>query len=274
MIRQRDDFMQKQTLHSIQKLKTTKEPITVLTVYDSSFSKLVSELGVEIMLVGDSLGMVMQGHHTTVPVTMENMIYHTLCVANGNKGSWLISDLPYMSYSSKKQTFTNAALLMQAGANMVKLEGGEWICSSIKKLVKRGIPVCGHLGLTPQSVDALGGYKVQGREKSDAEKIINDSIAIEKAGAQMLVLECVPYELAKEITQQLSIPTIGIGAGNQTDGQVLVLQDMLGLNSDFRPKFAKNFFEGEAVSSVSDAINAYITEVKNRSFPAEQHSFK
>jgi len=266
--------MQKQTLHSIQKLKQTGEPITVLTAYDSSFSKLISELGVEIILVGDSLGMVMQGHQSTVPVTMENMIYHTQCVASCNKGSWLISDLPYMSYATDEQTLTNAALLMQAGANMIKLEGGEWACSSIKKLVERGVPVCGHLGLTPQSVDALGGYKVQGREKSNAEKIISDSLAIEKTGAQMLVLECIPSDLAKEISRKLSIPTIGIGAGNDTDGQVLVLQDMLGLNNDFKPKFVKNFFENDAVNSVSDAINAYITEVKDRSFPTEQHSFK
>ena len=266
--------MQKQTLHSIQKLKQAGEPITVLTAYDSSFSKLISELGVEIILVGDSLGMVMQGHHSTVPVTMENMIYHTQCVAKSNTSSWLIADLPYMSYATKEQTLANAALLMQAGANMVKLEGGEWTCSSIKKLVERGVPVCAHLGLTPQSVDALGGYKVQGREKNNAEKIISDSLAIEKAGAQMLVLECIPSELAKEITEKLSIPTIGIGAGNQTDGQVLVLQDMLGFNSDFRPKFAKNFFENESVSSVSDAITSYVAEVKDRSFPTEQHSFK
>ena len=157
---------------------------------------------------------------------------------------------------------------------MVKVEGGEWLCGSVKKLTERGIPVCAHLGLTPQSVDALGGFKVQGRNESNAKQIIKDALAIEKAGAQLLVLECVPSELAKEITQKLKIPTIGIGAGNQTDGQVLVLQDMLGLNHDFRPKFVKNFFEGDDVNSIGDAISAYVKEVKARSFPADSHSFK
>jgi 3-methyl-2-oxobutanoate hydroxymethyltransferase len=265
--------MKKQTLHSIQKLKDNSEPITVLTAYDSSFAKLVSELGVEIILVGDSLGMVIQGHQSTVPVSMQNMIYHTQCVATANQGSWLIADMPYMAYATESQTLANAAQLMQAGANMVKVEGGEWLCSSIQKLTERGIPVCAHLGLTPQSVDALGGFKVQGRDEANAKQIIQDALAIEKAGAKLLVLECVPNALASQITQQLKIPTIGIGAGNQTDGQVLVLQDMLGINNDFRPKFVKNFFEYENVSSINDAITTYIFAVKNRSFPDEEHSF-
>ena len=266
--------MKKQTLHSIQKLKESGEPITVLTAYDSSFAKLISESGIEIILVGDSLGMVMQGRQSTVPVTMDDMIYHTRCVASTNQGSLLIGDMPYMSYASETQALQNAASLMQAGANMVKVEGGQWLCSSIKKLTERGIPVCAHLGLTPQSVDALGGFKVQGRDESNAKQIIKDALAIEKAGASLLVLECVPSDLATRITEQLHIPTIGIGAGNQTDGQVLVLQDMLGINSDFKPKFVKNFFEYDQVNSIDEAIATYISTVKDRSFPDDEHSFK
>lgn len=266
--------MKKHTLDSIQKLKEDGQAITVLTAYDSSFAKLLSERGIDILLVGDSLGMVMQGHQSTVPVSMNNMVYHTQCVAKTNQSPLLISDLPYMSYASKKQALTNSALLMQAGANMVKLEGGEWLCPTIKKLVERGIPVCGHLGLTPQSVDALSGYKVQGRDSESANQILQDAMSIEEAGAKLLVLECVPSLLAAEISAQLTIPTIGIGAGNQTDGQVLVLQDMLGLNNDFRPKFVRNFFDNKKVNSVGDAISAYIAAVKDRSFPSDENSFK
>lgn len=265
--------MKKQTLHSIQKLKDNGEPIAVLTAYDSSFSKLISEQGVEIILIGDSLGMVMQGHDSTVPVSMKNMVYHTQCVSRTNQGSLLMTDLPYMAYATETQTFTNAAKLMQAGANMVKVEGGEWLCPNIEKLTQRGIPVCAHLGLTPQSVDALGGYRVQGRDEENAKQILQDALAVEKAGASLLVLECIPSILAREITQQLTIPTIGIGAGNQTDGQVLVLQDMLGLNTDFKPKFVKNFFDNESVNSIAEAISAYVSEVKDRSFPSEEHCF-
>jgi 3-methyl-2-oxobutanoate hydroxymethyltransferase len=265
--------MKKQTLHTIQQLKESGEPIAVLTAYDASFSKLISEQGVEVMLVGDSLGMVMQGHQSTVPVTMQQMVYHTQCVARTNQGALLISDLPYMAYADDQQTLKNSALLMQAGANMVKLEGGEWLCSSIEKLVKRGIPVCAHLGLTPQSVDALGGFRVQGRDTESAQKILAEAVAVEKAGAHMLVLECVPTSLAKQITDKLTIPTIGIGAGNVTDGQVLVVQDMLGLNGDFRPKFVKNFFEDPEVNSVQAAISQYLKAVKDRSFPDDCHQF-
>jgi len=265
--------MKKQTLHSLQKLKEIEEPITVLTAYDSSFAKLISELGVEIILVGDSLGMVIQGKQTTVPVTMANMVYHTECVAEGNQSSWVIADMPYMAYATEQQTLMNAAKLMQAGANMVKFEGGEWLCSSISKLTERGIPVCAHLGLTPQSVDALGGFKVQGRNQQNAQQIMADALAVEKAGAKLLVLECVPAALATKITQQLTIPTIGIGAGNKTDGQVLVMQDMLGLNGDFRPKFVQNFFELESVTTIDGAISTYIAMVKARTFPNENHSF-
>ena len=266
--------MKRQTLHSIQQLKDTKEPIAVLTAYDASFAKLVSEAGIEIILVGDSLGMVMQGHQSTVPVSMENMQYHTQCVANGNRTSLIVADLPYMSYATEQESMSNAAKLMQAGANMVKLEGGEWLCPTVSLLTERGIPVCAHLGLTPQSVDALGGFKIQGRDEENANQILRDALAIEKAGAKLLVLECVPAMLAEKITRQLQIPTIGIGAGNKTDGQVLVLQDMLGMNNDFKPKFVRNFFAEPEVNSVQQALQGYLAAVKDRSFPAKEHCFE
>jgi len=266
--------MKKHTLHTIQDLKEKNQPIVVLTAYDSSFSQLLSKRGVDIILVGDSLGMVMQGNQSTVPVTMEQMIYHTECVAKTNSHCWLVADYPYMSYATEEQALENASRLMQAGANMVKLEGGQWLLPTITKLTERGIPVCAHLGLTPQSVDALGGYKVQGRGKDNADQLINDAIAVEKSGASLLVLECVPSQLAKEISAKLTIPTIGIGAGIDTDGQVLVLQDMLGINTEFSPKFVKNFFDDEDVNSVSEAISAYCDAVRNRSFPEKQHCFE
>ena len=265
--------MKKQSLHTLQTLKQNKEPITVLTAYDSTFSKLLNECGVEVILVGDSLGNVIQGHSSTVPVSIEEMAYHTKCVSRGNTNALLVADMSYMSYATVEQTLENAALLMQAGANMVKVEGGEWLYDSISQLTERGIPVCAHLGLTPQSVDALGGYKVQGRDEDSAQKIINDAKALEKAGAKLLVLECVPKDLAKEISESLSIPTIGIGAGKDTDGQVLVLQDMLGLNLDFKPKFVRNFMEDENASSVAQAIKNYVAAVKNKSFPTDDHTF-
>ncbi|MCW8878214.1 MAG: 3-methyl-2-oxobutanoate hydroxymethyltransferase [Kangiellaceae bacterium] len=265
--------MKKITLHTIQQLKANNDPISVITAYDSTFAKLVSESGIEIILVGDSLGNVIQGHASTVPVSIDDMCYHTACVARGNQGSLLIADMSYMSYATEDQTMCNAAKLMQAGANMVKVEGGEWLYASIKKLTQRGIPVCAHLGLTPQSVDALGGYKVQGRDEQSASQMIDDAVALEKAGAKLLVLECVPQDLAKQVTETLTIPTIGIGAGNLTDGQVLVLQDMLGLNRDFKPKFVKDFMQAPNVKSVSDAVECYVKEVKSRQFPAAEHCF-
>ena len=264
--------MKKINLHSLFALKEQKQPISVLTAYDSTFAKLASEQGVEVILIGDSLGMVMQGNDTTVPVSMQDMCYHTQCVARGNKGAFLIADLPYMSYATTEQTMINAAALMQAGANMIKLEGGEWLLASIEQLTQRGVPVCAHLGLTPQSVDALGGYKVQGRDETSAQQIINDAKALERAGAKMLVLECVPQTLAKTISDSLAIPTIGIGAGKHTDGQVLVLQDMLGMNTDFQPKFVHNFMQN--AESIGAAIKAYVESVKSRQFPKDEHSFQ
>ncbi len=266
--------MKKHTLHSILDLQKKGQPIVALTAYDSTFSKLLSDNGVDIILIGDSLGMVMQGHRTTIPVSIEHMVYHTQCVAKTNQYCWLIADLPYMAYATEEQALENAAKLMQAGANMVKFEGGQWLLSTISQLVERGIPVCAHLGLTPQSVDALGGFKVQGREKNNAQALIEDALSIEKSGASLLVLECVPSQLAKEISKKLSIPTIGIGAGSNTNRQVLVLQDMLGINLEFSPKFVKNFFDDKEVNSISAAIAAYSKAVRNKSFPEPKHCFK
>ena len=265
--------MKKLTLHALFALKQKHEPISVLTAYDSTFARLLSRHGVEVILVGDSLGMVMQGAASTVPVSMADMVYHTRCVAAGNERAFIVADMPYMSYATSEQALTNAAQLMQAGANMVKVEGGQWLVDTVARLTERGIPVCAHLGLTPQSVDALGGYKIQGREKDAAKQIISDAKALEKAGAKLLVLECVPQALAKEISEKITIPTIGIGAGKDTDGQVLVLQDMLGLNSDFSPKFVHNFMQDEEVKSIGEAIESFVAAVKERRFPRPEHSF-
>lgn len=276
--------MKQHTIPSLLAQKAAQDPICMLTAYDATFAKLVAEQGVEVILVGDSLGMVMQGHASTIPVSMADMIYHTQCVSRGNslaqvtdknqgKKPLLIADMPYMSYATDEQAMANAALLMQAGANMVKLEGGEWLVSTVKKLTERGVPVCAHLGLTPQSVDAFGGFKVQGRDEVQAKKIMADALLLEQSGASLLVLECVPQKLARQISQQLKIPTIGIGAGVATDGQVLVLQDLLGLNGDFRPKFVRNFMADQSAHSVADAVNHYVVAVKSRQFPAPQHCF-
>jgi 3-methyl-2-oxobutanoate hydroxymethyltransferase len=265
--------MKKITVNKLQDLKDKQEPITILTAYDATFSKLLSEQGIDAILVGDSLGTVLQGHSTTVPVSIDDMCYHTQCVARGNQGAFLIADLPYMTYATPSQTYDNAAQLMQAGANMVKLEGGQWLTQTVAGLTERGIPVCTHLGLTPQSVDALSGYKIQGRDQDNAKQMLEDALALEKAGAKLLVLECVPQDLAKTISKKLTIPTIGIGAGKDTDGQVLVLHDMLGLNKDFQPKFVHNFMQDDNVTNVADAIQNYIRAVKNRSFPTAEHSF-
>lgn len=266
--------MKKHTLQSILALKQKGIPITMLTAYDYTFAKLLSEQGVEIILIGDSLGMTIQGHQSTVPVTITDMRYHTQCVAAGNKNALLIADMPYLSYSTTEQAILNATLLMQAGANMIKMEGGSWLSKTVETLTQQGVPVCAHLGLTPQSIDALGGYKVQGKSKEQAEKIRKDATILEQAGAKMLVLECIPQALAKHVSDELSIPTIGIGAGVGTDGQVLVLQDMLGLNTNFNPKFVKNFMRESKNGTIAGAIQSYIKAVKSGRFPNNsQHSF-
>ena len=264
--------MNKVTLHTLSACKKAGEKFAVLTAYDACFAHAVSEAGVEVILVGDSLGMVLQGQDSTLPVTMDDMIYHTASVAKGNQGAMVMADMPFMSYATPEQTMENAALLMQAGAHIVKIEGGSWLAESVSLLSDRGIPTCVHLGLTPQAVNKLGGYKVQGRDRESAKEMIEDAVHLEQAGASMLLLECVPSILAQEITQAVDIPVIGIGAGVETDAQVLVIHDMLGLNPGHTPKFVKNFM-AEA-DSIQSALKNYVSAVKQGSFPGQEHSFE
>jgi 3-methyl-2-oxobutanoate hydroxymethyltransferase len=260
------------TLTTLQSLKHKGEKITMLTCYDATFAHASCEAGVEVLLVGDSLGMVLQGHDSTLPVTTAEMAYHVAAVKRGNTGALILADLPFMAYATTEQAMNNSAMLMQAGAHMVKVEGALWLADSIRLLAERGIPVCAHMGLTPQSVNILGGYKVQGRNENQARQMRADAIALEQAGAAMLLLECVPSELADEITQAVKIPVIGIGAGSATDGQVLVVHDMLGLSLTGRaPKFVKNFMAGQ--DSIQAALSAYVTEVKAVTFPGVEHGF-
>lgn len=258
-------------LASLQTMKAGGEKFAVITAYDASFSRQAELAGIEVVLVGDSLGNVILGHDSTVPVTMEDMVHHTLAVARGNSKSLIIADLPFMTYASELQALENAALLMQAGAHMVKLEGGAWLEESVCMLAERGIPVCAHLGLTPQSVHKLGGYRVQGKDDEAAAQILSDALLLQDAGADLLVLECVPAPLAAQITAALFIPVIGIGAGPDTDAQVLVLYDMLGI-SPRQPKFSKNFLSGR--DSVQAALEAYASAVRSGQFPEVEHSFK
>ena len=260
------------TLNTLHKMVQDGEKIVVLTSYDASFAGLLENAGVEVLLVGDSLGMVLQGHESTLPVTLADMAYHTRCVARGSKRAFIVADMPFGTFQvSPQQTFENAAQLMAAGAHMVKLEGGEAVVESVDFLTKRGIPVCGHLGLTPQSVHQLGGYRVQGKGDRQEKRLIQEAKMLEQAGAGMLVLEAVPAALAKQVTANLAIPTIGIGAGVNCSGQVLVLHDMLDVSPGKKPKFVKNFLQGR--NSVQAAIEAYVKEVKAKSFPGPEHSF-
>ena len=262
------------TINDLHKLKKRNEKITVLTAYDASFTKHLEQAGVEVILVGDSLGMVMQGHDSTLPVTVDEMVYHTKMVSRARENALLIADMPYHSYLDKEQALNNARRLMEAGADMVKFEGGGQFVSIAAHLIKNDIPVCGHLGLLPQSVKELGGYKVQGREQSAANIIIEDAQALTAVGVELIVLECIPQQLAKRITDEVDVMTIGIGAGVDCSGQVLVLYDLLGITPGKRPKFSKNFLaELDANKSITAAIEAYVTAVKNLDFPSEEHSF-
>jgi len=262
------------TINDLHKLKKRNEKITVLTAYDASFTKHLEQAGVEVILVGDSLGMVMQGHDSTLSVTVDEMVYHTKMVSRARENSLLISDMPYHSYLDKEQALNNAQRLMEAGADMVKFEGGGQFVSIAAHLIKNDIPVCGHLGLLPQSVKELGGYKVQGREQSAANIIIGDAQALTAVGVELIVLECIPQQLAKRITNEVDVMTIGIGAGVDCSGQVLVLYDLLGITPGKRPKFSKNFLaELDANKSITAAIEAYVKAVKNLDFPSEEHSF-
>lgn len=263
--------MKKVTVNTLHKLKQSGEKFACLTCYDALYAELFAKSGVEVILVGDSLGMVIQGHDTTLPVTMEDVIYHMQCVKRGSQGSLLIADLPFMSYASETQTLQNAAKLMRAGAQMVKLEGGAWIAESTRLLAERGIPVCSHMGLTPQSVNRIGGFLVQGRDPDQAESMIEEAKLLEASGASCLLLETVPETLAKTITESLSIPVIGIGAGQDVDGQIMVLHDLLGI-SPITPKFVKNFLN-ESKSGIPGAITAYVEAVKAGTFPGPEHSY-
>lgn len=263
--------MDRVTINTLHALKQEGKKFPVITAYDASFSQMVEQAGIEVVLVGDSLGNVIQGHGSTVPVSMDDMAYHVQAVCRGNNKSLIVADLPFMAYATEEQTMENAAYLMQAGAHMVKLEGGAWLKESVSMLTERGIPVCGHLGLTPQSVNKLGGYKVQGRSDKAAEKMTQDALLLEQAGVDLLVLECVPTPLANKITELLKIPVIGIGAGPGTDAQVLVIYDMLGISLR-QPKFSKNFLTETA--NVETALKAYADEVRSGAFPSPEHSFK
>lgn len=264
----------KNTVITFKQAKEKGEKLTMLTAYDYSTAKLIDEAGINAILVGDSLGMVVLGYEDTLSVTMEDMIHHSAAVSRGIKDTLLITDMPFMSYqTSVYDAVVNAGRLVKEGhANMVKLEGGKEVCPQIEAIVKASIPVCAHLGLTPQSINALGGYKVQGKTESDAQKLIDDAKAVQEAGASMLVLECVPAELAAKITKTLHIPTIGIGAGNQCDGQVLVYQDMLGMFTDYVPKFVKQF--AGVGETMKKAFKEYMEEIQSGAFPAEEHSYK
>ncbi len=257
-------------VHDLFAMKARGEKISCLTAYDASFSALLDKAEIDMILVGDSLGMVVQGHSSTVPVTIEDMVYHTRCVIRGRSRAFVIGDLPFMSCNTVEQAMNNAALLMQqGGAQMVKLEGPRF--SVIQALVDQGVPVCGHLGLLPQSIHQSGRYTVKGKEPVDAEQILQDALEIEQSGASMLVLECVPASLAAKITGRLKIPVIGIGAGVDCDGQVLVLYDILNIDDGRKPKFVKNFLA--ETDGVFSAVQAYHQAVKGKTYPSQEHSY-
>ena len=264
------------SVETVLKMKPAGEKITVLTAYDASMTKHLEAAGVEVILVGDSLGMVVQGHDSTLPVAVDDMIYHCRLVARARQRALLMVDMPYHSYSSVDMARANAQRLMkEGGADMVKLEGAGAVLDAIRALVADGLPVCGHLGLLPQSIEELGGYRVQGREQAAADKMVADARALEVAGASMMVLECIPSTLGKRISEAVGIPTIGIGAGPDCDGQVLVLYDLLGLTPGKRPKFSKDFLsELPEGKGITDAVRAYVEAVKSGEFPALEHSFK
>lgn len=264
--------MSRLSLTALRKMKKAQEKIAVLTAYDASFSHALEQAGVEVILVGDSLGMVIQGQESTLPVTVDDMIYHTANVVRGSEKPFVIADMPFMSFANADQAIANAARLMaEGGAQMVKLEGGAVIADTVEQLTARGIPVCAHLGLLPQSVHRLGGYIVQGREQEAAEALLADARKLEQAGADMLVLECVPATLAAKVTEALSIPVIGIGAGKDCDGQVLVLYDMLGLTPGKRPRFSQDFLA--ETGSIQAALSQYVQDVKSGRFPSVEQQF-
>ncbi len=259
------------TVTTLAAMRQAGQKIAMLTCYDASFAALMDRCGVEVLLIGDSLGMVCNGHSSTLPVTVDDVAYHTQAVARGAKSALVLADMPFGSYATPESAFNNAVKLMQAGAHMVKLEGGAWLADTVRFLTERAVPVCAHLGLTPQSVHQLGGYKVQGKTTASADLLKADAQLLQSAGAQLLVLEAIPAALGKEVSEQLAIPTIGIGAGPDTSGQVLVMHDLLGVFPGRKARFVKNFMEGQ--TSIDAAIEAYVVAVKNGSFPAAEHCF-
>jgi 3-methyl-2-oxobutanoate hydroxymethyltransferase len=260
------------TLNTLQKMAQEGNKIVVLTCYDASFAAVLEAAGVECLLVGDSLGNVLQGHETTLPVTLRDMAYHTQCVARGAKRAFIISDMPFGTFQQSPQdTFRNAAELMAAGAHMVKIEGGAPMAETVEFLAARGVPVCGHLGLTPQSVHQIGGYRVQGRGENAAQRLIDEAKLLEQAGVGMVVLEAIPAALARDVSAAIAAPTIGIGAGVDCSGQVLVLHDMLDIFPGKKAKFVKNYMR--ASGSIQGAVELYVKEVKAKTFPGLEHSF-
>ena len=259
------------TVPRLAALRARGERIAMLTCYDASFAALLDGCGVDVLLVGDSLGMVVQGRDSTLPVTLEEVAYHTRAVARTARRALVMADLPFGTYPTPERAFESSAALMQAGAQMIKLEGGGWAAPTVRFLVERGIPVCGHLGLTPQSVHALGGYRVQGRDEAAAARLQADAQALADAGAALVLMEMVPAQLAERVSQALAVPTIGIGAGAACGGQVLVLHDMLDVYPGRRPRFVRNFMAGQA--SIADAVRAYVAAVKDGSFPAAEHQY-
>lgn len=261
------------TLTTLGKMKAAGEKIACLTAYDASFAALLDAAGVDVVLVGDSLGMVIQGRDTTVPVTLDDMIYHSQAVSRGISRAFLVVDMPFMTYATPEQALASATRLMQeGGAKMVKLEGGVQQAEVVRYLTERGVPVCAHIGLQPQLVHKLGGYRVQGRDADAAQRMYEDAVALERAGADIVLMECVPSALAARITEALHVPTIGIGAGPSVDGQILVSYDMLDITPGRRPKFSKNFMEGQG--GLAGALRAYVTAVREGSFPSAEHGFE
>lgn len=263
------------TLSTLQSYKEQRKKFACITAYDATFAQIASSQGVDVILVGDSLGMVVQGHDSTLPVTMEDMLYHLRMVQRGNVGSLLMGDMPFMSYYSEGLTLENAAQLIRNGAQIVKLEGGAWIAASARLLVERGIPVCAHMGLTPQSINRFGGFRVQGRDPAQAQSMLDEALLLEQAGACLLLLEAVPLELARRITEALTIPVIGIGAGPHVDGQIMVMHDLLGITPPEikTPKFVKNFL-AESKNGIPGAFAAYAEAVRDGSFPELKHSYQ
>jgi 3-methyl-2-oxobutanoate hydroxymethyltransferase len=260
------------TLANLKSRRESGEKIVMLTCYDASFAALLDHCGVDVLLIGDSLGMVLQGHDSTLPVTIEQMAYHVACVARAKPKAWVLADMPFASYQeSPQQAYANAAQLMAAGAQMVKLEGGAWLAPTVEFLTQRGIPVCAHLGLTPQSVHALGGYRVQGRNSQAADQLINDAKVLEASGADMVLVELIPTPLGKRLTESLQVPTIGIGAGPHLTGQVLVLHDILDVTPGKKARFVKNYLQG--AGSIEEAVSRFVAEVRSGAYPQPQHGF-